>query len=57
MDTVIKRISEIEQSAVAVMDDAAATRKPLLPRWKKRPGGLTRQQMKKQKSCRVSDRR
>ena len=27
MDTVIKRISEIEQSAVAVMDDAAARKK------------------------------
>ena len=27
MDTVIKRISEIEQSAVAVMDDAAACKK------------------------------
>ena len=27
MDTVIKRISEIEQSAVAVMDDAAARNK------------------------------
>lgn len=29
MDTVIKRISEIEQSAVAVMDDAAARKKSL----------------------------
>lgn len=58
MDTVIKRISEIEKAAVTVMDDAAARKKAFAAEMEEKRGSLIRPQMKRlKKRCRVFARR
>ena len=49
MDTVIKRISEIEKAAVTVMDDAAARKKAFAAEMEEKTGSLTRPQRKRPK--------
>ena len=55
MDTVIKRISEIEKAAVTVMDDAAARKKAFADEETEKKVQSLRQEMEKRMNAELSE--